>query len=174
VLIQKDLAAAAVPAVLAGVDALLQSHRFRRVLSGELKDGRRLWRWDRDRRWAVDRVEALYRAHAPEDLSINLIATLRLAAEREVTMDGIPTYFLSGRLLMFDFPLLQALRLRQPERIAARLIAETTSALPWLENYSTAAKCLVRLASAERNGVGIGTPVHAEAVSLLETENNAA
>lgn len=171
--IRRDLAAAAVPAVLTGVDALLESHRFRRVLIGKLIDNRRLWRWDRDRRWAVDRVDALYRAHAPENLSISLIAKLRLSAERELTMDGVPTYFLSGRLLMFEFPLLQALRLRRPERIAARLIAETDSALPWFENYSTAAKCLVRLASAERNGVGIGTPAHAKAVSLLEAENNA-
>lgn len=166
--IAKRLAAAALPATLLGVERLLHSHGFRSVVRSEIIDDRYFWRWDRERSWAIDRVEAVYRVQRQHDLSIYLEAKLRLTPERELTLDGVPTYFLAGRLLMYEFPLLQALRLRRPERIAARLVAETESALPWFEQYATADKCLARLKSPERNGVGIGTPAHAEAVARLE------
>lgn len=167
-MIPKRLAAAAMPAAILGVERLLLARGFRAVIRSEITDGRYFWRWDRDRGWAVDRVEAVHRVHSPHDLSINFTAKLRLGTERELTMDGATTYFLAGRLLMYEFPLLQALRLRRPERIAERLVAETESALPWFEQYATAEHCLARLKSPDRNGVGIGKPVHAEAVARLE------
>jgi len=166
--ISKPRAAAALPATLLGVERLLHSHGFHSIVRSERVDDRYLWRWDRDRSWAIDRVEAVYRVQRPHDLSISVVATLRLGAERELTLDGVSTHFLAGRLLPYEFPLLQALRLRSPERIAARRVAETERALPWFEQYATTEKCLARLKSPERNGVGIGTRPHADAVARLE------
>ena len=131
-------------------------------------DGRRFWRWDRDRQWAIDRVDATYRVHSPHDLSLGLIAQLRLDAERELTMDGATPHFLAGRLLMSEFPFLQWLRLRTPERLAEHLVAEVEGALPWFEQYATPEKCLERLQSPNRNGVGVGKAPHQRALAVLE------
>jgi hypothetical protein len=168
VLIPKRVAAAALPAVFLGVERLLEARGFHSVMRSEMVDGRRFWRWDRDRQWALDRVEALYRVHRPEDPAISLIAMLRLTPERELTMDGFPTYFLAGRPDMYDFPLFTALRLRRPERLAAYVVEETERVLPWFDRYATPEKCLVGLQSPQRNGVGVGTPVHAQAIAVLE------
>jgi hypothetical protein len=156
------------PAALLGIERLLQSRGFHSVIRSERVDDRRCWRWDRDRQWAIDRVEAAYRIHAPEGLAVSVVAVLRLTPERELTMDGRPTYFIAGREEMYDFPFFQALRLRHPESLAARITAETESALTWFEQYETPKKCLERLKSPERNGVGVGKPVHAQAVAVLE------
>jgi hypothetical protein len=167
-LVSKRLTAAALPATLLGVERLLHSHGFGSVLRSKIIDDRYCWRWDRDRSWAIDRVEAVYRVQRQHDLSISVAAMLRLEAGRERTLDSATTHFLAGRLLPYEFPLLQALRLWSPERIAVRLVAETESALPWFEQYATAEKCLAQLKSSKRNGVGIGTRPHAEAVARLQ------
>ena len=166
--LSKRRAAAALPATLLGTERLLHARGFASIMRSEMVDRRRFWRWDRDRQWVVDRVEAIYRVHSPDDLSVNLIARLQYGGEEGFSMDSATTYFLAGRLDMYEFPFLQALRLRSAERIAERLVAETESALPWFDQYATPEKCLERLKSPERNGGRIGTPAHTRAVAFLE------
>jgi hypothetical protein len=166
--LSKRLTAAALPAALLGIERLLLSHGFRAVMRSEMVDRHRFWRWERDRQWAIDRVEAMYRVHSPHDLSVNFRAQLRVDAEREYGMDAAVTHFLAGRLLMYEFPLFQWLRLRTPERLAERLVAETESALPWFDQFATPEKCMARLMSPERTGGRIGTPPHDRALAVLE------
>lgn len=70
VMIPKRLAAVALPATLLGVERLLVARAFRAVIRSEITDGRYFWRWDRDRGWAVDRVEAVYRVHSAHGVGI--------------------------------------------------------------------------------------------------------
>ena len=167
--IPERVVTSALPLILNGLDELMLARGFRRDQFDAQIDDRRYYEWRRGSGVIEHVVTARYRPRLRTDLEIGVSAAVRLRPERSIPIDGTSVHYLNKRLLMFEFPFWQSLRLRDPQRLTDVVLEDAGRALDWFEQYATPAQCLARLHSPDRNGVGVGTKPHAEVTRLLES-----
>lgn len=161
------LRAAAVPLLIESLPARLAAHGFLPGRTRELSDNAMHWDWTRDRGWGIDRVWFWRRRNDKAYFNLGVGFALRLGTGREIDVDGTTAH---TNALFHEVSLRDRfIRLRTPAAVAHHFLDELGRALPWLERYATPSRCLAQLASWARNGIGVGTPVHAEAVAFVRT-----
>ena len=167
--ISDRLTTAALPLILAGIDELLLRRGFQRRTHDERVDEYRYFAWHREHGVIGNLIDARYPERAPHKLDLGIEVYLRPSPGRDLTLDGTSVNYLNGRLLTYEFPIWRALLIRSPKRLRDIIVEETNRSLTWFDRFATPALCLERLASPERNGVGVGTAAWTEAKQLLES-----
>lgn len=111
--------------------------------------------WTRNSTWKSEIVLFAYTYDTRRDILINLFVAISIPEFGEVQIDCESVADLSGRPSQHRFPILpfRCFVSRRSKIVAT----DVERAISWFDSYSSPQKCLERLSSVERTGVGVGT-----------------
>lgn len=149
------------------INCRLVDHGFIEPRDALHVDGSDIMEWIRSLQWRRD-ILSMTHPRGSYQLTLSIGVGVVLSPGRIVPIDGASVSYFSRKKGYYRIP-----STRLPfghllrRRLTTRVLMDVEKGMEWLDQYTTAVRCLKRMDSADRNGCAVGTEPWNEVRTML-------